>query len=156
VSLWIHYEERATEVKGKMYGTLTFLDTALLPLAGLLASWLVGSWPEGEASKAAPGLVLMASIAGLLLSLLSILLAEDYVRHTQRAFSKANEIKKLCPTLQGALNTISTPAPKPWWKCRDAPADRQGPSPPEQVFRGLQIFSGLAFAFFVLAATGVF
>ena len=30
VALWIHYEERATEIKGQMYGTLTFLNTALL------------------------------------------------------------------------------------------------------------------------------
>jgi hypothetical protein len=38
VALWIHHEERATEIKGQMYSTLTFLNTALLPLASLLVS----------------------------------------------------------------------------------------------------------------------
>jgi hypothetical protein len=154
VALWIHYEERATEIKGQMYSTLTFLNTALLPLAGLLASWLMESHFGDGPSNVTPSLVLIASTVGLLLSVLSILLAEDYISHTQRAFLRSGEIRKLCPKLDQALRLVEPSPPKRWCKRRDVPAGKSGPSPPERFFQWWQRLSGIAFAIFFLAAIG--
>jgi len=155
VALWIHYEERATEIKGQMYGTLTFLNTALLSLASVLVSWLAESHFGDAPTRIAPSLVLTASIAGLLLSALSILLAEDYVSHTQRNFSKSREIRKLYPKLDHALCLIDPPRPKRWWARCNVPAGKSGPSLPERVFQWWQGLSGTAFAIFFLAAIGL-
>jgi len=156
VALWIHHEERATEIKGQMYATLTFLNTALLLLASVLISWFAESRLGGAPTKIPLSLVLTASIAGLLLSLLSILLANDYVSHTQRNFLKSREIRKLSPKLNHALCLIDLPRPKRWWARFTVPAGKSGPSLPERVFQWWQALSGIAFAIFFLAAIGLF
>jgi hypothetical protein len=120
-----------------MYTTLTFLDTAILTLAGFLASWTADIVLK-KASDTTPLLAILASVSGVALSALSHKLADAYVDHPTRAFAKAKKIREGCPRLAATLRVIAT---------EQTPLDQLMPSPPERLF---QLAPRVSFIVFVL------
>jgi hypothetical protein len=148
VALWIHFQERGVETKGQMYATLTFLDTVLLSLVGFLASSsaesLFGSGHVAGVNQIAgvKWLSVITSLTGLFLSVLSIVLAEDYIGHTGRAFLRSDNIRRCCPKLNDALTTVGS----------QPPGNQPTPSMAECVFRWMPRFLAAAFAAWSVAA----
>jgi hypothetical protein len=114
VSVWIHFEERASEIKGQMYATLTFLDTVIVTLLGFVSSWLL--WLVSSSLSEVPfGPVRdlpnrfsigMAIFAGYILCYCSSILAEDYIHHIDRNFERAKRLRKNYGKLDQTLKKI--------------------------------------------------
>jgi hypothetical protein len=100
VGLWIHFEERAAEIRGQMLTTLTSLQALGAPVLGAV---ITGFLLRDSQPLPVP-LALVASIAGLIISTLSILLLADFRDHIRRSYDMSKEIRATSTDLKSELD----------------------------------------------------
>jgi hypothetical protein len=146
VSLWIHFEERANEIKGQMYTTLTFLDTAIITLSGFYIAYFIEHGNFFEAISSRKLIHIILSSIGLILSFISIILANEYIDHIRRNFKRANKLRSEHTDLHYTLNFIG------FTLCEGR--ERQGflrnLGDPQVFFRTFSIFSAIIFFLLLL------
>jgi hypothetical protein len=100
-TLYVHYEERWAEIRGQMISTITILYTVIVPLIGILGSWMFDLSDDVKHSVA-----LAVAFIGLLLSVLSLFFVLDFKKHMRRSAAMSKRTLLACHGLKDDIEAL--------------------------------------------------
>lgn len=103
LDLWKHFQARADDLKAEMFERVTWI----LGIASALIAFAIGE--PGNAKSVASAFVAVLSAIGLALCAYALIIINEYAKHIQRNWARADECLKL---VSGLAEIWNAPAPQ--------------------------------------------